>query len=139
MPALVPLQLAEVRGSPKEAPSVDRADRKKPDSVARRLPFCGGADPDRSAAESVDEMAQLKQIAKAAQSTQADVGFPARAHAATMTGVPRLIQKWARAGVLEEEVVTVSDRGTGQGSVVSPLLANVYLHYAFDLWARAGD
>ena len=47
----------------------------------------------------------------------------------------RLIQKWLRAGVLEEEVVTVSDRGTGQGSVVSPLLANVYLHYAFDLWA----
>ena len=44
----------------------------------------------------------------------------------------RLIQKWLRAGVLEEEVVTVNDKGTGQGSVVSPLLANVYLHYAFD-------
>ena len=56
--------------------------------IARRLPFCSGADPDRSAAESVDEMAQLKQIAKAAQSTRADVGFPARAHAATMTFVP---------------------------------------------------
>jgi hypothetical protein len=38
--------------------------------------------------ESVDEMAQLKQIAEAAQSTRADVGFPARAHAATMTFVP---------------------------------------------------
>jgi group II intron reverse transcriptase/maturase len=47
----------------------------------------------------------------------------------------RLIQKWLRAGVLEEGAVTVSDKGTGQGSVVSPLLANVYLHYAFDLWA----
>jgi RNA-directed DNA polymerase len=47
----------------------------------------------------------------------------------------RLIRKWLRAGVLEEEVVTVSDKGTGQGSVASPLLANVYLHYAFDLWA----
>jgi retron-type reverse transcriptase len=32
--------------------------------------------------------------------------------------------------------VTVSDRGTGQGSVISPLLANIYLHYAFDLWAN---
>src|SRR5205085_12335279 len=77
-----------VRGSRKEDPPVDRAGRKKPGSVARRLPFCGGADPDRSAAESVDEMAQLKQIAKAAQSTRTDVGFPARAHAATMTLVP---------------------------------------------------
>jgi group II intron reverse transcriptase/maturase len=48
----------------------------------------------------------------------------------------RLIQKWLRAGVLEEGVVQVSDSGTGQGSVISPLLANVYLHYAFDLWAE---
>ena len=48
----------------------------------------------------------------------------------------RLIQKWLRAGVLEEGVVTVSKTGTGQGSVISPLLANVYLHYVFDLWAE---
>jgi group II intron reverse transcriptase/maturase len=48
----------------------------------------------------------------------------------------RLIQKWLKAGVLEKGVVTVSDRGTGQGSVISPLLANVYLHYTFDLWAE---
>jgi RNA-directed DNA polymerase len=47
----------------------------------------------------------------------------------------RLIQKWLKAGILEEGVVTVSDRGTGQGSVISPLLANIYLHYALDLWA----
>jgi RNA-directed DNA polymerase len=47
----------------------------------------------------------------------------------------RLIQKWLKVGVLEEGVVTVSDRGTGQGSVISPLLANIYLHYALDLWA----
>jgi group II intron reverse transcriptase/maturase len=48
----------------------------------------------------------------------------------------RLIQKWLKAGVLEDDVVTVSDKGTGQGSVASPLLANVYLHYVFDLWAE---
>lgn len=48
----------------------------------------------------------------------------------------RLIQKWLRAGVLEDGEVKVSDTGTGQGSVISPLLANVYLHYAFDLWAE---
>ncbi len=50
--------------------------------------------------------------------------------------VIRLIQKWLRAGVLEDGAVTSSETGTGQGSVASPLLANVYLHYAFDLWAN---
>jgi len=48
----------------------------------------------------------------------------------------RLIQKWLKAGILEDGAVTVSDRGTGQGSVISPLLANIYLHYVFDLWAE---
>jgi group II intron reverse transcriptase/maturase len=48
----------------------------------------------------------------------------------------RLIQKWLTAGILEDGVVTISETGTGQGSVVSPLLANVYLHYVFDLWAE---
>ena len=48
----------------------------------------------------------------------------------------RLIQKWLKAGVLEDGVVTTSDRGTGQGSAISPLLANVYLHYVFDRWAE---
>ena len=48
----------------------------------------------------------------------------------------RLIQKWLKAGILEDGIRTVSDTGTGQGSVVSPLLANIYLHYVFDLWAE---
>jgi len=48
----------------------------------------------------------------------------------------RLIQKWLKAGILEDGVVTTSETGTGQGSVASPLLANVYLHYVFDLWAE---
>ena len=48
----------------------------------------------------------------------------------------RLIQKWLRAGILEDGGVTVDDRGTGQGSVISPLLGNIYLHYALDLWVQ---
>ena len=48
----------------------------------------------------------------------------------------RLIQKWLRAGVLEDGIVSVSEQGTGQGAVISPLLANIYLHYALDLWAE---
>ncbi len=48
----------------------------------------------------------------------------------------RLIRKWLKAGILEDGIVSVSDRGTGQGSVISPLLANIYLHYALDLWAE---
>ena len=50
--------------------------------------------------------------------------------------VPRLIQKWLTAGVLEDGVVTVGEKGTGQGTVISPLLANIYLHYSLDLWAE---
>ncbi len=49
--------------------------------------------------------------------------------------IVRLIQKWLKAGVLEDGEQVVSEKGTGQGSVISPLLANVYLHYVFDLWA----
>jgi len=48
----------------------------------------------------------------------------------------RLIRKWLKAGVLEDGVVTVSDKGTGQGAVISPLLANIYLHYVLDLWVE---
>ena len=48
----------------------------------------------------------------------------------------RLIQKWLKAGILEDGVVTIDDRGTGQGSVIAPFLANVHLHYRFDLWAE---
>ncbi|SDQ36341.1 group II intron reverse transcriptase/maturase [Pseudovibrio sp. Tun.PSC04-5.I4] len=48
----------------------------------------------------------------------------------------RLIRKWLRAGVLEDGVTSISDKGTGQGASISPLLANIYLHYVFDLWAN---
>jgi RNA-directed DNA polymerase len=48
-----------------------------------------------------------------------------------------LIQKWLKAGVSEDGQWTETKVGTPQGAVVSPLLANVYLHYVFDLWVEA--
>ncbi|HET7805877.1 MAG TPA: group II intron reverse transcriptase/maturase [Pseudolabrys sp.] len=51
------------------------------------------------------------------------------------TRMIRLIQKWLKAGVMEDGLVTASEVGTGQGAVISPLLANIYLHYGFDLYA----
>jgi group II intron reverse transcriptase/maturase len=50
--------------------------------------------------------------------------------------VIRLVRKWLKAGVLEDGEWSVSEKGTPQGAVASPLLANVYLHYVFDLWAQ---
>ena len=49
----------------------------------------------------------------------------------------RLIQKWLKAGVMEDGQWTETKVGTPQGAVVSPLLANIYLHYVFDLWIEA--
>src|SRR5207249_9900533 len=51
--------------------------------------------------------------------------------------VVRLIQKWLRAGVLEDGKRVRTEEGTPQGGSASPLLANVYLHYVFDLWVQA--
>ena len=50
--------------------------------------------------------------------------------------VLRLIQKWLAAGVIEEGTWTAFEEGVPQGASASPLLANVYLHYVFDLWAH---
>lgn len=49
----------------------------------------------------------------------------------------RLLMKWMRAGVMEEGKLHAVEEGTPQGGVVSPLLANVYLHYVLDLWAAS--
>jgi retron-type reverse transcriptase len=49
----------------------------------------------------------------------------------------RLIQKWLKAGVSEDGEWSETKVGTPQGAVISPLLANVYLHYVFDLWVEA--
>ena len=51
--------------------------------------------------------------------------------------VVRLIQKWLKAGVLEDGEWRPGEEGTPQGGGISPLLANIYLHYVFDLWVNA--
>ncbi|CAH3795924.1 Group II intron-encoded protein LtrA (plasmid) [Klebsiella pneumoniae] len=50
--------------------------------------------------------------------------------------VIRLIRKWLTAGTSEEGQWRATEEGTPQGAVISPLLANIYLHYVFDLWAH---
>jgi group II intron reverse transcriptase/maturase len=50
------------------------------------------------------------------------------------TRMVRLIMKWMRAGVMEEDGLREVHKGSPQGAIISPLLSNIYLHYAFDLW-----
>jgi len=49
-------------------------------------------------------------------------------------GIIRLIGKWLNAGVMEDGQISYSDRGTPQGGVVSPVLANIFLHHVLDEW-----
>src|SRR6516164_85304 len=51
--------------------------------------------------------------------------------------VVRLIQKWLKAGVIEQGQWHEAEEGSPQGAVISPILANLYLHYALDLWVKA--
>jgi len=56
------------------------------------------------------------------------------AHRVADKRIQRMVKRFLRAGVSEDGSLTVSDEGTPQGGVISPLLANIYLHYALDLW-----
>ncbi|MCA1680555.1 MAG: group II intron reverse transcriptase/maturase, partial [Actinobacteria bacterium] len=69
--------------------------------------------------------------------TRLDQGWLERflGHRIADTRVLRLIQRWLRAGVIEDGEWSDTLEGTAQGASVSPLLSNVYLHYVFDLWA----
>jgi RNA-directed DNA polymerase len=58
-------------------------------------------------------------------------------HRVADTRIIRLIRKWLKAGVLEQGAWSETKEGTPQGAVISPLLANIYLHYVYDLWAQA--
>jgi len=52
-------------------------------------------------------------------------------------GILRLIRKWLSAGVMEDGAWTATEEGTPQGATISPLLANIYLHYVYDLWVQS--
>jgi group II intron reverse transcriptase/maturase len=56
------------------------------------------------------------------------------AHRVEDKRIQRMVKRFLKAGVAEDGSVTVSDEGTPQGGVISPLLANIYLHYTLDLW-----
>src|SRR6201981_2532591 len=58
-------------------------------------------------------------------------------HRVADSRILRLIQKWLKAGVLEEGNRSETKVGTPQGAVISPLLANIYLHYVYDQWVEA--
>src|SRR5437773_6091408 len=55
------------------------------------------------------------------------------------SSVLRLIRKWTQVGVIDQGQFLVSDKGTGQGQTISPLLANIYLHYVLDGWFEEVD
>jgi RNA-directed DNA polymerase len=111
------------------------------------LGFSYGFRPERSQHDALDALVVAITSKKVNYILDADIrGFFDEVNRSWLTrflehriGDPRilhLIQKWLKAGILEDGVVTNSEKGTPQGSVASPLLANVYLHYAFDLWAK---
>lgn len=58
------------------------------------------------------------------------------AHRVTDPRMQRLVSKWLKAGVLDNGKKVVQEKGSPQGATVSPLLANIYLHYVFDLWVE---
>jgi len=60
------------------------------------------------------------------------------AHRIADKRILRYIKRFLKAGIQEDGVFHVSDRGTPQGGVISPLLANIYLHYSLDLWFERG-
>src|ERR1700750_1515911 len=102
-------------------------ERGKSDSAVRAVKPANKAE--RSAAELVEQRAGTQGNADQ-QSTRR-----AQERESVSQALGRIRQA-AKQRKLEDGVVTVSERGTGQGSVISPLLANAYLHYSFDLWAE---
>jgi RNA-directed DNA polymerase len=111
------------------------------------LGFSYGFRPERGAHDALDALSVALQFEKVNWVLDADIQsfFDTISHEWTMKFIEhriadprslRLIRKWLRAGVSEDGEWSETTIGTPQGAVISPLLANVYLHYALDLWAN---
>jgi RNA-directed DNA polymerase len=111
------------------------------------LGFSYGFRPERGAHDALDALSVALQFEKVGWVLDADIQsfFDTMSHEWTMKflqhrvadpRILRLIQKWLTAGVSEDGEWSPTTIGTPQGAVISPLLANVYLHYALDLWAH---
>ena len=109
------------------------------------LGFSYGFRPGRSQHQALDALSYALQYKKVSYVLDADIrGFFDNLdkswlikfveHRVSDPRILRLIQKWLSAGVMEEGIWSEAKLGTPQGSVASPMLANVYLHYVFDLW-----
>jgi len=110
------------------------------------LGFSYGFRPRRGAHDALDALSVALQFEKVNWVLDADIQsfFDTMSHEWTMKflqhriadpRILRLIRKWLRAGVSEDGEWSSTTIGTPQGAVISPLLANVYLHYSLDLWA----
>jgi RNA-directed DNA polymerase len=111
------------------------------------LGFSYGFRPKRGAHDGLDALSVALKYERVGWVLDADIQsfFDTMSHEWTMKflqhriadpRILRLIQKWLRAGVSEDGEWSSTTIGTPQGAVISPLLANVYLHYALDLWAH---
>ena len=111
------------------------------------LGFSHGFRPGRGAHDALDALSVALQFEKVDWVLDADIQsfFDTMSHEWTMKFLQhrvadprmlRLIQKWLKAGVSEDGGWSSTTIGTPQGAVISPLLANVYLHYVVDLWAH---
>src|SRR2546426_7475561 len=104
-----------------------------------------GYRPNRSCHEALDELGRTIQQKKVSYVVEADIkGFFDHVNHDWLMRmlelriadrrILRLIRRFLKGGVMEDGLTRASEEGTPQGGVLSPLLSNVYLHYALDLW-----
>jgi group II intron reverse transcriptase/maturase len=111
------------------------------------LPFSYGYRPGRSAHDALDDIQKYLTLGNANYVLDADIsdyfGSIVRKQLMEMLqkritdkNLLRLIGKWLNVGVIDEGSLLLSENGTYQGSIVSPVLANLYLHEVLDLWVK---